>query len=51
MDAMDLDMDMDVELVPDEPINARAQDTPVCRSVLFMAPSPSPPEEGRRLNS
>jgi hypothetical protein len=46
MDAMDLDIDMDVELIPDEPITARAQDTPVCRSTLLMAPS----EGGRMLN-
>lgn len=28
MDAMDLDIDMDVDLFPDEPINAQAQDSP-----------------------
>lgn len=49
MDSMDLDVDMDVDLVPDEPIDSRAQDTPVCAGSLprckMRAKSdvPSPP--------
>ncbi|KAI1853447.1 hypothetical protein JX265_012738 [Neoarthrinium moseri] len=43
MDAMDLDMDVDVDLVPDEPINAQPQDTPSPGEVVD-APPPDQPE-------
>jgi hypothetical protein len=46
MDSMDLDVDMDVDLVPDEPIDARAQDTPVRATIprcKMQFESDSPP--------